>query len=270
MTEYMLPPERPARLAGDELTDARLISLFRASYASAQGRQWLQANILWWALKYMRHNGIGLDLDALDSPVLTRRIISLGLPRGHAHVHPPWQTAANFGLWWRLLRELARTVYQGEPLPDLARVEHIAWRLGLRPWVSSATPEEMAGIGRALDAIAEHHQAEAPLDDFMVRRLLPGLLLTELHWLHAPGGRPGNRRAHLVFAQRYDHALTKWGQGLRLTALDHMYLRAGEITDHLTTTPASVRYPHLGRIADLAAELECVRPPAALGVGGAS
>lgn len=255
-----LPPDRPARLAGNELTADRLVTLFLGSYSGAQGRQWLQAQILWWTLQYLRRNDIQLDWDTLDSPTLVRKVIGLSLPSGHATVTPAGQTALNLALWWRLLRELARTVYCDEPLPDVARVEHVAWRLGLRPWMSSSTYEEMAGIARALESIDEHHHAQADLDDFLVRVLLPGLLLAELHWLHAPQGRP-DAKQRLVLPKRYAGALAKWTQGKRLTVLDHMYLRAGDIAAHVAAAPQSATYPHLRRISELASELEHAQLP---------
>lgn len=270
MTEYLLPPERPARLAGDELTDARLIALFRGSYAASQGRQWAQAHILWWALNFLHRNEITLDLDALDSHELTRQAVSQGLPRGHTPVRTVGLTEGNFGLWWRLLKEFALAVYRGGPLPDLALVEHVAYQLGLRLWMSSSTYEELAGIGRALGVIHEHHQAGTAPDDFMIQCLLPSLLQVETYWLNIPEGRPSARRTHLVFPQRHAHARAKWDKGLRLTVLDHMYLRAWDLATHFAASPASATYPHLSRIADLAAELERVRPPARLLVGGAS
>lgn len=256
-----LPPDRPGPPGDDELAAARVVTLFRGSYASAQGRQWLQVQIIWWTLQYLRRNDIKPDWDTLDSPTLVRKVIGLPLPPGHATVHPSGQTALNLALWWRLLRELARTVYCDEPLPDVARVEHIAWRLGLRPWMSSATYEEMAGISRALESIDEHHQSQASLDDFLVRVLLPSLFLVELHWVHAPNGRPGAKQTRLVLPERHEHAVAKWTKGTRLTVLDRMYMRAGDVAAHVTASPQSAKYPHLRRIRELATELEAARRP---------
>lgn len=259
----MLPPPRAARFQSDELSsDRRLTRLFRDSYAAAQGRQWLQPHVVWWILKVLRHNGISPDWRVLDARQLTRSIVALGLPSGHAEVHPRGQTAMNFGFWWPVVGELARHVYRPwrrRVLPDETQLHDRAWRLGLRPWMSSASVEEMSGIVRALTVIREHdRRGRLDPDELMVRFLLPELLIADLHWLHAPSGRPrtGNRQqVEVVLLSRYDAALSKWKQGRYVTPLEHMYLRAGDILMHLSSLPDSELAPIFMPIMHLYREL---------------
>lgn len=267
---HRLPPTRAARLAGDELREpSRLIHLFRDTYAGSQGRQWLQPHILWWILTFLRQHGTAPDWNTLTSPTLARTITSLGLPPGHTTVEPPDQTAMNFGLWWSLLAELTQLAYRprwsrrwplrGHRLPDATQLDQRAAHLGLWPWMSSATFEEISGIARALARIHDHNRRHrADPDDFMIRILLPELLIAELHWLHIPGERPRTgHHAHVdvVLLRRYDKARTQWAQGHYLTPLDHMYLRAGDILHHLSSRPQESDDPVLRPIMDLYTQL---------------
>lgn len=259
----MLPPVRAARFAGDELSSAgRLVRLFRDSYAGAQGRQWLQPHILWWILKVLHRNNICPDWQVLDGPKLARSITALGLPAGHTGVHPAGQAGMNFGFWWPVVAELAAAEYRTSRrrrLPHPTQVHDRAWRLGLRPWMSSATVEEMAGIDRALAVIREHDRhGRLDPDELMVRFLLPELLIAELHWLHAAGGRPrrGNkRRVEVVLLSQYDAALSKWDQEQYLTPLEYLYLRAGDLLAHLSAQPEESLAPVLRPIVYLYREL---------------
>ena len=265
-----LPPVRAADLRGDELCKPeRLIHLFRDSYAGSQGRQWLQPHILWWTLVFLRDNGVRADIDLLTSPELCRRVAAMALPPGHPAVHPAGQLEMNFGLWWSILADIARVVYRprwrrllfgrGIALPDLAELERRAWRLGLRPWMSSTGFEELAGIARALSVIGECEGVRpVGADEVMTQVLLPELLVAELHWLRAPGGRPRTRdgsRVDVVLLRRYSRARVRWVDGRYLNQLDHMYLRAGDVLDyyaHLSEVPPN---PALGHVMDMYSEI---------------
>lgn len=264
-----VPPRRTAHLAGDELaTPGRLIHLFRDSYAGAQGRQWLQPHVLWWILVFLRSNGIRVDWSTLTSPALAQTVTTLALPPRHTEVQPTDQKSMNFGLWWPILTELARIVYRpwwlrllpltSGRLPSARQVEVRAERLGLRPWMSSSTFEEMSGIGRSLSFLREHDRlGVVDGDEFMMRVLLPELLIVELQWIHAPGGRPRTTdcTVEVVLLERYDRAKAKWTKGDYLTPLEHMYLRAGDILHHLAALPKKSTDPLARRIMGLYDEL---------------
>lgn len=260
----MVPPMRAARFVGDELSNAgRLIRLFRDSYAGAQGRQWLQPHILWWILKVLHRNNIRPDWHVLDESSLAQSITTLGLPAGHADVHPSGQAGMNFGFWWPVVAELAAAEYRAPRrprLPDPTQVHDRAWRLGLRPWMSSATVEEMAGIDRALAVIHEHDRhGRLDPDEVMVRFLLPELLIAELHWLHDAGGRPrrGNTQpVEVVLLSQYEAAASKWDRQHYLTPLEYLYLRAGDLLVHLSAQPEESLAPVLRPILRLYRELQ--------------
>ncbi|MFE9575172.1 hypothetical protein ACFYO1_02205 [Nocardia sp. NPDC006044] len=241
-----MPAARAPRLRGTELADPQqLIRLFRATYGAAQGRQWLQAHIFWWSLTFLRDNGISLDLETLSDPVLGQKVVAMALPRGHAGVEPKGQAEMNFGLWWAIFIDVAQTVFRqrrrmlpdpGPALPDATSLRLRATNLGLHQWMSSATFEELAGITAALEMIGDRERRGRPTaDEIMTEVLLPELLLTEMHWLHAPNGRtnsPGNPRADIVFLRRYARARARWADERQLNPVDQMYLRAGDILDH--------------------------------------
>lgn len=263
-----LPPSRAVDLAGDELsTDGRLIRLFRDSYAASQGRQWMQPHIVWWLLKFLRHNGVAVDWDVVTSPALATTVSTMRLPAGHAVVDPAGQASMNFGLWWSIVGELAELTFRpwavrlrpGRALPGIADIRERAFALGLRPWMSSATVEEVAAIDWGLRRIeATDRWGLLGADEFMVRVLLPELLLTELHWLHARQGRPSHvaDRSHdVVLTRRHQRAYQMFGVARYLTPLDHLYLRAGDIATHLSAQRLSDVHPRLRPIVDLHHEL---------------
>lgn len=269
-SQFRVPLPRTAQLAGDELSaPSRLIHLVRDSYAAAQGRQWLQPHVLWWTFTFLREHGVVPDWNTLASPELARTVTALGLPPGHTTVEPAAQTAMNFGLWWSLFTDLTELAYRpwglrcwprrGQRLPDAAGLQQRAAHLGLKPWMSSATVEEISAIACALADIHDRDRRRPDSDEFMVRVLLPELLLAELYWLHVPSGRPrtGTRaQVEVVLLRRYDTAVTKWSQRRYLTALDHMYLRAGDILHHLSSQPNQSVDPQLRPILDLYTQLQ--------------
>ncbi|WP_174567641.1 hypothetical protein [Nocardia altamirensis] len=250
-----LPMSRSVQLNGDELsTEQRLVRYFRNSYAGSQGRQWLQPHILWWSLAFLRDNGIRIDFDTLVAA--GERARTMPLPAGHTKVHPADQAELNFAFWWSILIDIARVVYRPQrrflpgvavELPTVADLQRRAWDLGLRPWMSSATTEELAGIAHAL-AIIDDHERKRPADPdlIMSKVLLPELLLVELHWLHTPGGRvraDGLPRVDVVLLRRYSRAQLWWADDRYLDPLDHMYLRAGDILNHLARLPKESQTP---------------------------
>ncbi|WP_280441617.1 CBU_0592 family membrane protein [Nocardia brasiliensis] len=251
-----LPGSRTVRFGGDELsTEQRLIRFFRNSYAGAQGRQWLQPHVLWWTLTFLRDNDVQIDFDTLTATALRARTTTMPLPAGHSTVQPGDQTELNFALWWSIFLDIAEVVFRprrrlrrrggNTGLPRLAELHSRAWQLGLRPWMSSATLEELSGIARAL-AIIEEHESSGTTDSdrIMAEVLLPELLLAELHWLHTPGGRTrsANRpRVDVVLLRRYSKAQSRWADDRYLEPLDHMYLRAGDILTYLSRLPEAAR-----------------------------
>ncbi|MFI9508623.1 hypothetical protein [Nocardia sp. NPDC052566] len=259
-----LPEARAARLIGDELSNPdRLIHLFRDSYVGAQGRQWVQGHILWWVLTFLRDNGVRVDFGVLTSAALRRKVVRMPLPPGHSAIHPAGHTDMNFGLWWSLFVDIARVVYRpwwcrlipglGPRLPGLAELERRASVLGLRSWMSSTSYEEISGISRSLAVIRAHERRRTHADDVMMVVLVRELLLVEMHWLHAPDGRPraGDRsRVDVALLRRYAVADIRWGDRY-LSPLDHMYLRAGDILGHLALRRDSVLDPALRPVLEL-------------------
>lgn len=271
----LVPELAAVGLTGDELAEpGRLVRLFRDSYTASQGRQWVQAHVLWWIALFLRSHGIRPDWDTLTAAHLADTIATLPLPPGHQPVHPPDQVRMNFQLWWPLMAELLHAAYPsrwpgwrhpvGLSPHHVDDLEDRAERVGLRPWMSSATTEELAGIGHAfavLDCEFRHGQTDA--DDFMLRVLLPELLIVELRWLHTPGGRSraGTRpTADIVLLRQYEHARTKRAQGRQLTPLNHLYLHAGDILDHLPSAPDDANDPHERRVVELYREMQSALP----------
>lgn len=270
-----LPP-RPVRFQGDELAvPGRLLLLFRDSYAAAQGRQWLQPHLLWWVLSLLRDHDVRIDWSVLRSPELARTACSLAVPHGHVTVSPPEQTAMNFRLWWRLLIDIATHVNRSKvalrcSLPTSRAVAERAYRLGLRPWMSSAAPEEMAGIAAALAEIRRYDRprSRAPVDAVMADVVLPNLLIAEAHWLRTPGGRPsaGLRELHgrpgreLVLMRQYRAAVDKACADRYLTPFDHLYLRAGDLAHAVSTAPVDDLTPPLRRTAETMSAIRSFTP----------
>ncbi|WP_280454335.1 CBU_0592 family membrane protein [Nocardia brasiliensis] len=267
---WPLPVSRTIGLSGDELsTELRIIRLFRNSYAGAQGRQWLQPHVLWWILAFLRDNGIRIDFETLTTTGLRVKTTTMPLPAGHSEVHPGDQAELNFALWWSLFIDIAKVVYRprrhrilpggGNGLPTLAELHERAWQLGLRPWMSSATFEELAGIAQALETIDRHERIRpADPDRIMTGVLLPELLLAELHWLHTPGGRTRSAskpRIDVALLRRHSKAQLRWNDERYLEPLDHMYLRAGDILDHLVRQPERSRTPALDSLLGMYEEL---------------
>jgi hypothetical protein len=260
---------------GDELAESsRLVRLFRDTYTASQGRQWVQAHVLWWIVLFLRGHGVRPAWDTVSAPQLAHTITTLPLPPGHQPVLPPDQVALNFRLWWPLLVELIHAAYPrrglrwrhagGRTLPDVDQLEDRAGRLGLRPWMSSGTREELAGIGHALAVIErEIRCGRTDADDFMIRVLLPELLIVELRWLHTPGGRPrdGTRpRIDIMLLRHYEQARSKRAEGRSLTPLNHLYLHAGDILKQLPSAPEDSADPHLRRVVELYRELQQALP----------
>ncbi|WP_433761695.1 CBU_0592 family membrane protein [Nocardia sp. CA-135398] len=252
-----IPPGRAVTLIGDELSNPhRLIRLLRNSYATSQGRQWLQPHVIWWSLTFLRDNGIRADFDTLTSPGLRRKIIEMPLPVGHGPVEPEEHVRQNFDLWWSILIDIARTVYtprrrrllswRAAGLPNYAELRSRTTRLGIQPWMSSATYEELSAIAHSLAVIDEYsRRGRVGSDEIMTEVLLPELLLAEMQWLKLPNGRPvtgGRPSVDIVLLRRYATVARRWADDRYLDPYDHMYLRAGDILAHLSrdrTSPSA-------------------------------
>lgn len=265
-----VPEARTVHVASDELGSTyRLIRFFRDSYTGSQGRQWLQPHIMWWSLTFLRDNGVHLDLATLTAPELRAKVTEMPLSAGHLEVLPVEQVELNFRLWWSILIDIARAVYRprwhrvlfrpATRLPNFADLQRRAAQLGLHPWMSSATYEELAGIAHSLAVIDRHIRLRrAGPDDIMTDVLLPELLLAEMHWLHAPGGRastPNRPRVDIVLLRRHAAAETRWINDRHLGPLSHMYLRAGDILGHLATLPDETRNSAVRSIMSMYEEL---------------
>ncbi|MBF6171949.1 hypothetical protein [Nocardia blacklockiae] len=262
--------ESSAAVRTDELSRPdRLIHFFRDTYAGSQGRQWLQPHVMWWMLAFLRDNDVRVDLDSLAAPDLADRAAAMALPRSHQEVTPSGHVEMNFRLWWSILGDIARVVYAprwrrlletgGARLVDAGQLEKRALGLGLQPWMTSATFEELAGIARSLAVIAEHERLRlVPADEIMVRVLLPELLLAEMHWLHIPPGRPPRHdrpAPDIVLLRRCALARARWSDGRYLDPLDQLYLRAGDLLERLTGLPDHAHDDASRRIVTLYTEL---------------
>jgi hypothetical protein len=263
-----LPPPRKLHVAGDELSSpGRLIHLFRDSYLAAQGRQWLQAYVLAWAIKHLRQHNVKVDRSVLTTPALADKVTHLGLPPGHTVVLPGGQASMNFDLWWSLFINLIqmnnRLALSLPPLkqylPDATGLEARAWNAGLRPWMSSSNWEELSGAIRALEFFRAHDRfGWMDSDEVMVKVTLPSMLLAELYWLRKDDqGRPRKRgdRFEVLFLTRCRRAHTAWSAGQYLSALDAAYLRASDIIEALCALQKRPRHPLLRRILDLYDEM---------------
>ncbi|MBB5913382.1 hypothetical protein BJY24_002249 [Nocardia transvalensis] len=198
-------------------------------------------------LTFLRDNGVRADLRMLDTPELAGRAATMALPPSHQPVAPTGHAELNFRLWWSILGDIARAVHgprwsrllvgSGAGLPDAAELERRAYQLGLRPWMSSATFEELVGIARSLAIVGEHRgPRRVDAEEIMLRVLLPELLTAEMYWLHTPQGRQrrGNYRpTEVVLLQRCAQARLRSADGRYLDPLDQMYLRAGDLLDRL-------------------------------------
>jgi hypothetical protein len=185
-------------------------------------------------------------------------------------VVPSDQVRMSFDFWWALFTDIikmndrrgfALPLWPGRQyLPDAEQLEARAWNLGLRPWMSSSNWEEMSGAIRALEVLRGHDRdGRMDADEVMVRLMLPGMLITELHWLRKDDrGRPRTRgdRFEVIFVTRCRRALTAWSAGQYLTPLDAAYLRANDIIDALLPPPERPEHPLLQRILDLYSEMQ--------------
>ena len=121
----------------------------RSSFMIAQGRQWLQIPCLDSIFRMLLAQGVEIDWEVMGGSGARNKIRKRALPPGHVPVDTSGQVPAVFELWLQCALWIGRYVYDSNAgwLPSNDHLDEFTEvELGLEPWVSSVTEEELAGM----------------------------------------------------------------------------------------------------------------------------
>jgi hypothetical protein len=243
----------------------------RGTFMMSQGRQWLQIPCLDSIFRISLAQGVQIDWELMGSPEARRKVRKRTLPLGHVQVEAPGQVAAVFELWLQCALWVGRYVYDNDAgwLPSDDRLDEFTEvELGLAPWMSSATEEELGGMkvmfGRYRD---QDPHARMTADEAILRFTIPFWIKADRHWVSGARARPGvlsdphgSMIQHLI-----RKADAKRRQGWRLTVAEQLSVRVGDLLAEIEATDPLYRilptYPKL--IAEYnskhpAAEVDCL------------
>jgi hypothetical protein len=238
----------------------------RSTFMMSQGRQWLQIPCLDSIFRILLAQGVEIDWELMGSPEARSKVRRRALPPGHVPVDRAGQVAAVFEFWLQCALWVGRYVYDNDAgwLPSDDRLDEFAEvELGLEPWMSSATEEELAGMkvmfGRYRD---KDPYARLTADEAILRFTIPFWIKADRHWVSGARTRPGvlgdphgSMIQHLI---RKGNA--KLRQGWRLTVAEQLYVRAGELLAEIEATDPA--YPTLPTYRKLIAEYNAKHPGA--------
>jgi hypothetical protein len=221
----------------------------------SQGRQWLQIPCLDSIFRILRGQDVTIDWDVMGNAEARNKVRKRALPPGHVAVAPAGQVAAVFELWLQCALWVGRYVYENDAgsLPSDEELDEFTFdHLGLEPWMSSATEEELAGMkvmfGRYRDTDPD---ARLTADEAILRFTIPFWIKADRHWVSGDRTRPGVLRdphgsmlQHLI-----REANDKRRLGWRLNVAERLCVRVGELLNEVEATDPTYRtlptYPKL-------------------------
>ena len=157
----------------------------RASFWAAQGDQSLQVHFVFAYTRYMRLDGVPLDLTARDA--LLERARNQRLPAGQKQI-PDLQCRAQNEFWWWNVWDILAAVYADAPeaLPSRADINDRAHAVGGNPEMSSFTDAEMTALARTFARYRRGDVGRGP-DAVIETLFLPNVIRVELGFQgHSP------------------------------------------------------------------------------------
>jgi hypothetical protein len=237
----------------------------RGTFMMSQGRQWLQISCLDAIFRILRCEGAEIPWNALESAESRRKMSRRALPPGHVDVVSSHQRESVFLLWLQTALWIGRYVYEGDArhLPTDDELDRHATDLGLEPWMSSSTEEEMCGMKVMFRRYRETDpRAALPAADMIRRNTIRYLIQGDRHWVSGYRQRPGvlpdphaSMLRHLVLDSH-----DKRRRGWRLTAVERLAARVGDVLADVEA--ADPDYRTLPTYARLIAEYNAKHPGA--------
>jgi hypothetical protein len=235
----------------------------------SQGRQWLQISCLDAIFRMLREAGVAIPWHALETPDSRRRMRKRNLPPAHTEVPDAHEQRAIFELWLRIAVRIGRYVYENDVrhLPTDDELDGLFDELGLAPWMSSSTEEEVSGMKVMFRRYASADPSAALSARDAVRRFtIPFFIKGDRHWVSGPRERPGgilfDRHAsmlrHLVLDSH-----DKRRRGWQLTAVQQLAALVGDMLTQIAH--ADPGYRTLPTYALLIAEYNARHPGAEVG-----
>jgi hypothetical protein len=131
----------------------------------------------------------------MGSPAARDTVRRRALPPGHGPVDTDGQVAAVFELWLQCALWVGSYVYHRDAawLPtDDQLDEFTEVTLGLEPWISSATEEELAGMKVMFGRYRNRDpQARLTADEAILGFTIPFWIKADRHWVSGTRTRPG-------------------------------------------------------------------------------
>ena len=237
----------------------------RGTFMISQGRQWLQISCLDAIFRMFRCDGVSIPWHALDSAESRQKMRRRALPPGHVDVVHLNQRESVFELWLQSALWIGRYVYERDArhLPTDDDLDRFVAGLGLEPWMSSSTEEEISGMKQMFRRYARTDPCAEWSASAAIRWLtLPYLIQGDRHWVSGGRQRPGvladphaSMLRHLILDS---HA--KRRRGWRLTAVERLAARVGDILGKIAD--ADPQYRSLPTYAKLIAEYNAAHPGA--------
>jgi hypothetical protein len=207
----------------------------RSTFLMSQGRQWLQISCLDALFRMLLAQGVRIDWDAMGSSEARATMRRRRLPPGHVPVGTPGQIATVFELWLQVALWVGQYVYRRDAswLPGDDRLDRFVHdELGLEPWTSSGTEEEIAGMKTMFGRYRRRDpEARLTTDQAIREFLIPFWVKGDRHWVSGERRRPGvladphgSMILHLVRGARAKQAM-----GWQLTAAEQLCLRVGDV-----------------------------------------
>jgi hypothetical protein len=227
----------------------------RSSFMISQGRQWLQIPCLDSIFRILRGQEVQIDWDLMGSREARDRVRRRALPPGHVPVATDGQVAAVFELWLQCALWVGRYVYDHDAnwLPTDDRLdEYTEVELGLEPWISSVTEEELAGMKVMFGRYRRRDpRARLTADEAIRLFMLPYWIKADRHWVSGDRTRPGALKdPHgSMIRQLVRAAGDKRREGWPLTVAEQLCVRAGDLLAEIAATDPQYRslptYPKL-------------------------
>jgi hypothetical protein len=182
---------------------------------------------------------IGIRWAEMGSDKARDLVRKRSLPRGHIPVGTIGQNEKVFELWLQNAIWIGQYVYFHDasylPTDDVLDA-FIEGHLGLEPWSSSATEEEVSGMKVMFARYrTQDPQARLSVDEAIRAFTIPFWIKGDRHWVAGPRSRPGvlddphgSMIRHLIVDS---HA--KRARGWQLTLAEQLYGRVGEILAHI-------------------------------------
>jgi hypothetical protein len=237
----------------------------RGTFMISQGRQWLQISCLDAIFRMLREEAAAIPWQALGSAGSRRTMRKRALPPGHVEVANEHQLESVFELWLQISLWIGCYVYKSDVrhLPTDDELDRFVADLGLDPWMSSSTEEEISGMKVMFRRYRESDPRAAMTATEAIRGLtIPYLIQGDRHWVSGGRQRPGvladphaSMLRHLVLDSH-----DKRRRGWHLTAVQRLAARVGDTLAEIAATDPEYRI--LPTYARLIAEYNARHPGA--------